>query len=479
MATRPKGYRPKGGVKSIDAVRKSKARASFTPRGIASIIGNSVLDSPVGRVGKVAKTGVVLSRMLSKKAAAKESKDVAVKSAAGKRTYTRATTSTRSRTPGSTAAKSKEKLNDKSKSNAPLSRKGAKGFKRTYPTAGKRIEMKEAGPVVRKSAPSKPAPKPIKPSEQRPRPGKVSRYQARKIAEESAGRKARSVAGNPNRTSSTGAIVATAPKPGVVITTTTSRGTKVTGGIKRTDYKEKSSGVRVKRKAPMTAKEIAENKIKSNVAAKTTRSQARTEKPKRRGTGKAIQGAETNPRAVNVARPGKAKEANKVVTAPRTRMGDPARGDFPKQTESRRVGLRNAASDSRNTFKPTGRTPAERELEQVPDRIEIRRSGSSKEFDPQATEAERRVNEGLRNRVAGKEDTDLGKGKYPDMPNSRAVGERARQRPGIRKRQQSAISDSRARANTAMNKKGLTPAEKKTLIMKSRAKARKIREGTK
>ena len=477
MATRPKGYLTKGKTKSFDAVRKSKARASFTPRGIASIVGNAVLDSPAGRVGKVAKTGVVLSRMLAKKAAAKESKDVAVKSAAGKRTYTRATTSTRSRTPGSTATKPKEKLNDKSKSNAPLSRKGAKGFKRTYPTAGKKIEIKEAGPVVRKSAPSKPAPKPIKPSEQKPRPGKVSRYQARKIAEESAGRKARSVAGNPNRTSSTGAIVATAPKPGVVITTTTSRGTKVTGGLKRTDYKEKSSGLTVKRKPPMTAKEIAENKIKSNVAAKTARSEKRTERPGRRATGKAIEGPKINPRTVNVAKPGKAKEANKVITAPRTRMGDPAKGDIPKQTESRRVGLRNAASDSRNTFKPTDRTPVERELEQVPDRIEIRRSGSSKEFDPQVAEAERRVSEGLRNRTGG--EYELGKGKKPDMPNSRVVGERARQRPGIRKRRETSISESRTRANIAMNKKGLTPAEKRTLIMKSRAKARKIREGTK
>lgn len=477
MATRPKGYLTKGKTNSADAMRKSKARASLTPRGIAGIVGNAVLNSPAGRVGKAAKTGVVLSRMLAKKAAAKESKDVVVKSAAGKRTYTRATTPTRSRIPGSTATKPKEKLNDKSKSNAPLSRKGAKGFKRTYPTAGKKIEMKEAGPVVRKSAPSKPAPKPIKPSEQKPRPGKVSRYQARKIAEESAGRKARSIAGNPNRASSSGAIRATAPKPGVKVTTITSRGTKVSGGIKRTDYKEKSSGLRVKRKAPMTAKEIAEKKIESNVAAKTARSQARTEKPTRKATGKVMAGAMGNPHTVTVAKPGKATEANKVITAPRTRMGDPAKGDIPKQTESRRVGLRNAASDSRNTFKPTNKTPAERELEQVPDRIEIRSKGSSKEFDPQVTEAERRVSEGLRNRTGG--EYDLGKGKKPDMPNSRAVGQRARQRPGMRKRKETSITESRTRANTAMNKKGLTPAEKRTLIMKSRAKARKIREGTK
>jgi hypothetical protein len=65
------------------------------------------------------------------------------------------------------------------------------------------------------------------------------------------------------------------------------------------------------------------------------------------------------------------------------------------------------------------------------------------------------------------------------MPNSKAVGERARKRPGLRKRKEIAIAESRARANAAMNKKGLTPVQKKILIMKSRAKARKIAEGTK
>ena len=452
MATRPKGYRPKGNVKSIDAVRKAKARASFTPRGIASIVGNAVLDSPAGRVGKAAKTGVVLSKMLAKKAAAKENKDVAVKSAAGKRTYTRATTPTRSRTPGSTAVKPKEKLNDKSKSNAPLSRKDAKGFKRTYPTAGKKIEIKEAGPVVRKSAPSKPAPKKIKPSEQRPRPGKVSRYQARKIAEESAGRKARSVAGNPNRASSTGAIVATAPKPGVVITTTTSRGTKVTGGIKRTDYKEKSTGVRIKRKAPMTAKEIAENKINKNVAAKTARS---------------IKGGVGNrparPGGPKMDEPTKIKNKGLAVVSKGKRISrSPSLKDYEFEPGKIKEGSR-PSIESRESQNPSSRgTNLER---------------AAKPFDEQAAEAERRVTQGLRNRTGG--EYDLGKGKNPDMPNSRAVGERARQRPGIRKRQEMAVSESRARANTAMNKKGLTPAEKRTLIMKSRAKARKIREGTK
>ena len=437
MATRPKGYRPKGGVKSIDAVRKAKARETFTPRGLASLVGNAVLSSPAGRAGGAAK------------------------------------------------ASSKVML-----------------------AIRREMRKKSAGVGQGK---------------------KISSVAARREAERSAGRKARSIAGNPNRTSSTGAIRATAPKPGVRVTTRTSGGrgiasraegpsqrtvvkltkraegplrpgekrriaTKkvvvermppkstntekvtVTRPVKRSTNKE-GGAVTITRKPPMTAKEIAENKINKNVAAKTARSQARTEKPTRKATGKVIQGPKTNPRTVNVAKPSKATDANKLITAPRTRMGDPAKGDIPKQTESRRIALRNAASDKRNTFKPTDRTPKERELEQVPDRIEIRRSGSSKEFDPQVTEAERRVSEGLRNRTGG--EYELGKGKKPDMPNSRAVGERARQRPGIRKRQEASIAESRIKANTAMNKKGLTPAEKRTLIMKSRAKARKIREGTK
>lgn len=451
MATRPKGYLTKGKTKSFDAVRKANARKDLTTlKGIGGIVGNAILDSPGGRVGKVAKTGISLSRMLAKKIG-KNTDIEKVLSSGGKRTYTRATTSTRSRTPGSTAVKPKEKLNDKSKSNAPLSRKGAKGFKRTYPTAGKRIEMKEAGPVVRKSAPSKPAPKPIRPSEQRPRPSKVSRYQARKIAEESAGRKARSIAGNPNRTSSTGAIVATAPKPGVVITTTTSRGTKVSGGIKRTDYKEKSSGLTVKRKTPMTAKEIAENKINKNVAAKTARSieGGVGKRPARPGGPKMDEATKTKNKGLAVVSKGK-----RISKSPSLKDYEFEPGKIKERSRP--------SIESRESQNPSSRGT---NLE-----------GAVKPFDKQAAEAERRVSQGLRNRTGG--EYDLGKGKYADMPNSRVVGERARQRPGMRKRREISISESRARANTAMNKKELTPAEKRTLIMKSRAKARKIREGT-
>lgn len=74
MATRPKGYRPKGNVKSIDAVRKAKARKELTSlKGIGGIVGNAVLNSPAGRVGKAGKVSskvmLAVRREMRKKAA--------------------------------------------------------------------------------------------------------------------------------------------------------------------------------------------------------------------------------------------------------------------------------------------------------------------------------------------------------------------------------------------------------------------------
>jgi len=78
MATRPKGYRPKGGVKSIDAVRKAKALKEFkeigTLKGIGGIVGNAILDGlPAGRglkAGKVSsKVMLAVRREMRKKAA--------------------------------------------------------------------------------------------------------------------------------------------------------------------------------------------------------------------------------------------------------------------------------------------------------------------------------------------------------------------------------------------------------------------------
>ena len=56
MATRPKGYLTKGKTKSFDAVRKSNARKELTTlKGIGSIVGGAILNSPAGRVGKAGK----------------------------------------------------------------------------------------------------------------------------------------------------------------------------------------------------------------------------------------------------------------------------------------------------------------------------------------------------------------------------------------------------------------------------------------
>jgi hypothetical protein len=101
---------------------------------------------------------------------------------------------------------------------------------------------------------------------------------------------------------------------------------------------------------------------------------------------------------------------------------------------------------------------------------------ANKRFDEQMAEAERRVSAGLRNRKGG--EYDLGTGKKADLPNSKAIGEAARKRPGLRKRKEESIQQSRARATAAMTKRGMTPAEKKTAVMKARAKARKIVKNT-
>ena len=72
----------------------------------------------------------------------------------------------------------------------------------------------------------------------------------------------------------------------------------------------------------------------------------------------------------------------------------------------------------------------------------------------------------------------MGKGKKPDLPNSKAIAEAARKRPGTRKRKEASIQESRARANAAMTKRGMTAAEKKTAVMKARVKARRIAKNT-
>lgn len=359
MATRPKGYLTKGKTNSADAMRKSKARESLTPRGIAGIVGNAVLNSPAGRVGKAAK---VSSKVM---------------------------------------------------------------------LAARREMRKKAAGVGQGK--------------------KISSVAARREAERAAGPKARSVTGNPNRASSSGAIRATAPKPGVKVTTITSRGTKVTGGIKRTTNKG-GSAIRVKRKPPMSPKEIAKNKYDKNAAAKTARSieGGVGKRPARPGGPKMDEPTRIKNRGLAVVSKGKS-----MSKSPSLKDYDYAPG---KIKENSRPSI-----ESRESQNPASRG---RNIE-----------NAAEPFDKQAAEAESRVNQGLRNRTGG--EYEFGKGKKPDLPKSKAIGEAARQRPGLRKRKETSIAESRSRANTAMNKKGLTAEEKRKLVMQSRAKARKIREGTK
>jgi hypothetical protein len=277
---------------------------------------------------------------------------------------------------------------------------------------------------------------------------KVSKVAARRVAEEAAGPKARSVTGNPNRATSTGAIRATAPKPGVKVTTITSRGTKVTGGIKRTTNTQ-GSAIKITSKPPMSAKEIEQNQITKNAAAKTARSIEG-------GVGKrpTPPGGPKMDEATKIKNKGLA-----VVSKGKSMTKSPSLKDYEYEPGKPRENSR-PTIESRSSQNPASRgTNIEK---------------AAKPFDEQEAEANRRVSAGLKNQ-AGDEIA----GKKPDMPNSKAVGERARQRPGLAKRKEATVIEARARANAAMNKRGLNPAQKKTLIMKSRAKAIKIARGTK
>jgi hypothetical protein len=222
-------------------------------------------------------------------------------------------------------------------------------------------------------------------AEKAARTGKISKIAARREAEKAAGRKAGRVGGNK-------ALRGTAPKPDVRITTKTGTPAKdtVTRPVSRT--LNKRSAVTVTKTKPKKVEDI----ISDRARAKRDRLRTVLTPIKPRGTksnGKVMAGAKGNRNTFIVAKPGKATEANKVITAPRTRMGDPAKGDVPKQTESRRVALKNAGSDSRNASQPSNKTPAERELEQRPD---TNRVSSPRAKDPAQREADRRVAEGLK-----------------------------------------------------------------------------------
>jgi hypothetical protein len=69
MATRPKGYLPKGNTKSSDAVRKANARKELTTlKGIGGIIGGAILSSPGGRGLRAARAVVKVGSQAEKKA---------------------------------------------------------------------------------------------------------------------------------------------------------------------------------------------------------------------------------------------------------------------------------------------------------------------------------------------------------------------------------------------------------------------------
>ena len=281
---------------------------------------------------------------------------------------------------------------------------------------------------------------------------KVSSVQARRIAEEAAGPKARSVSGNPNRASSTGAIRTTKPKPGVRITTRTSRGTTVTKPIKR-ETNKKGSAIIITRKPPMSKKQILQAQIEKNAAAKRARSieGGVGKRPKPPGGRKMTEEERIKNRGLAVVSKGK--------STPKT----PSLDDYVYQPGKPRENLR-PTIESRTSQNPASRgTNLER---------------AAKQFDEDMAEAEARVSAGLRNRKPGASNLDLGTGKRADLPNSKAIGEAARKRPGLRKRKEASIQQSRARANAAMTKRGMTPAEKKTAVMKARAKARKIAKNT-
>ena len=231
---------------------------------------------------------------------------------------------------------------------------------------------------------------------------KVSNVQARRIAEKVAGPKAKSPTGRvPSKVmgQKTGPVIRQNNK-GTTVSIPKNR-----GGKTKTD-----SPVT---KSYQTQRITPADRVAAKQQERNTRVKELLTPIKPRGTrsgGKAIVGAKPNPRTVLVAKPGKATDANKLITAPRGRMGDPAKGDVPKQIESRRVALRNAGSDSRNASQPSSKSPAKRELEQRPD---TNRVSAPKPKDAAQREADKRVAEGLKKANQGKK-------ARPEMPKSKA-----------------------------------------------------------
>lgn len=231
---------------------------------------------------------------------------------------------------------------------------------------------------------------------------KVSSIEARRIAEQAAGPKAKSPTGRvPSKVmgQKTGPVIRKDNK-GFTVSTPKNRG----GKTKTNSAVTKS--YQTNRVTPKDRQEAMRQERLKRITELLT-------PLKSRGTasaGKVVFGPKPNSRTVLVAKPGKATDANKLITAPRGRMGDPAKGDVPKQIESRRVALRNAASDSRNASQPSNKSSVKRELEQRPD---TNRVSAPKPKDPAQREADKRVAEGLKKANQGKK-------ARPEMPKTKA-----------------------------------------------------------
>jgi len=207
-------------------------------------------------------------------------------------------------------------------------------------------------------------------AEKAARTGKISKIAARREAEKAAGRKASRAGGNKALQS-----IVDKPRAKIVTKTGTPKKDTVSTPPKLTPTKRRP--VTITKTAPKKLDEIIANRAKAK--RDILREVLTPIKPRGvKSGGKVMAGAKPNPRTVTVAKPGKATEANKVITAPSPREGG-------KVNESRRLAMKNAANRTK--------TPAERELEQRPDKNRV---GEVRAKDPAQREADRRVAEGLK-----------------------------------------------------------------------------------
>jgi hypothetical protein len=216
---------------------------------------------------------------------------------------------------------------------------------------------------------------------------KVSNIEARRIAERAAGPKAKTPTGRvPSKVggAKTGPVVRITDKK-TVVSTPMKRAGKTKTKSEVTKSYQQSRVTPADRRAAMAAE----------------RSKRVTElltpiKPRGvKSSGKTMLGPKTNPRTVQVAKPGPKTERNKLINPADRRLD-----------ESRRVGMRDAADRSK--------TPRQRELEQRPDKNTTDSSSIKYKKDPEVKaqrDADRLVAEGLKKLQKGKKPR-------PDMPKT-------------------------------------------------------------